>query len=97
VAVGYSGRRIRSTDLGLTWTDDQTLENNGGDDPDLFRAVPFGNDVFVAAGWKIFTSPDGKTWQEHTSNAASQWLAVSGSPQGLESASTRAHPGRADS
>ncbi len=72
VAVGYAGRRVRSTDLGVTWTDDQTL-GGGGDDVYLLRAVGFGNGVFVAAGYKILTSPNGKDWQEQT-NPQNQWL-----------------------
>jgi len=72
VAVGYAGRRVRSLDLGTTWTDDQTL-GGGGDDQYLLRAVTFGNGVFVAAGYKILTSPNGKDWQEQT-NPQNQWL-----------------------
>jgi hypothetical protein len=74
VAVGYAGRRVRSTDLGLTWTDDTTL-GGGGDDQYLLRAVTFGKGVFVATGWKILTSPDGRagTWTDHTM-PSQQWL-----------------------
>jgi hypothetical protein len=72
VAVGYAGRRVRSLDLGKTWVDDQTL-GGGGDDEFLLRAVEWGNGVFVAAGWKIVTSPDGKTWTERK-NPQNQWL-----------------------
>lgn len=72
VAVGYAGRRIRSSDLGVTWTDDQSL-GGGGDDEFLLRAVGFGAGVFVAVGWKILSSPDGKVWTEHAS-PQNQWL-----------------------
>ncbi len=72
VAVGYAGRRIRSLDLGVTWTDDQML-GGGGDDEFLLRAVGFGKGVFVALGWKVLSSPDGKTWTEHA-NPQHQWL-----------------------
>lgn len=74
VAVGYAGRRIRSTDLGLTWTDDQSL-GGGGDDTNLLRAVAFGDGMFVAVGWKIFSSPDGRlqNWTERTMEGQ-QWL-----------------------
>jgi hypothetical protein len=72
VAVGYAGRRIRSRDLGKTWTDDQKL-GGGGDDEFLLRAVGFGRGLFVAVGWKILTSPDGATWTER-SNPNRQWL-----------------------
>jgi hypothetical protein len=72
VAVGYAGRRVRSLDAGMTWTDEQTL-GGGGDDEFLLRAVGFGKGVFVALGWKILSSPDGKTWTEHP-NPQHQWL-----------------------
>ena len=72
VAVGYAGRRIRSLDLGVTWTDDQML-GGGGDDEFLLRAVGFGKGLFVALGWKVLSSPDGKTWTEQT-NPQHQWL-----------------------
>jgi len=74
VAVGYAGRRVRSTDLGLTWTDDVSL-GGGGDDQFLLRAVTFGKGLFVATGWKILTSPDGRsgTWTERTISGQ-QWL-----------------------
>ena len=72
VAVGYAGRRIRSTDLGKTWTDDQRL-GGGGDDQFLLRGIGYGAGRFVAAGWKILSSPDGKTWTEHK-NPNNQWL-----------------------
>ncbi len=72
VAVGYSGRRIRSHD-GIEWTDDVT-SGGGGDDEHLLRAVTFSQGMFIAAGWKIWTSPDGSSasWQEQT--APSNWL-----------------------
>ncbi len=74
VAVGYAGRRVRSVDLGLTWTDDTSL-GGGGDDENLLRAVAFGHDVFVAVGWKILTSADGRsgTWTDRTLTGQ-QWL-----------------------
>jgi hypothetical protein len=62
VAVGYGGRRMRSTDDGQSWTDDQSLEANGGDDQELLRTVAFGQGMFLAAGWQTLSSPDGKTW-----------------------------------
>ena len=74
VMVGYGGRRIRSTDLGLTWTDDQRLIPMGGDDQYLLRGVGYGNGLFVATGFKILTSPDGVTWTERA-NPQQQWLA----------------------
>jgi len=77
VAVGYAGRRVRSTDLGLTWTDEEFLDpaKAGGDDVYLLRAVTYAKGVFVAVGWKIMTSKDGRkgTWTEHTI-PGQQWL-----------------------
>jgi len=54
VAVGYAGRHLRSTDLGLTWTDEEYLDpqRRGRDDEYLLRAVTFAKGKFVAAGWK---------------------------------------------
>src|SRR5450432_3780563 len=37
VAVGYGARTIRSTDYGVSWTDDAQLEANGGDDKVALR------------------------------------------------------------
>lgn len=74
VAVGTGGRRIRSTDYGVTWTDDVALETNGGDDMDALRAVVWGNGQFVAIGYHTITSPDGKTWTDHGVNAIQQWI-----------------------
>jgi hypothetical protein len=72
VAVGYAGRRIRSRDRGVTWEDDQIL-GGGGDDEFLLRAASWARGVFVVAGWKILTSPDGATWTEQK-NPNRQWL-----------------------
>jgi hypothetical protein len=72
VAVGYGGVRVRSLDLGKTWIDSQRL-GGGGDDNFLLRAVAFGDGVFTAVGWQLYTSPDGKTWTMRT-KAADQWM-----------------------
>lgn len=72
VAVGYGGRRLRSTDDGQTWTDDQQLVDAGGDDTFLLRSVGFGGGQFVAVGWRIMTSPDGQRWTDV--RVMSQWL-----------------------
>jgi len=74
VAVGLGGRRIRSTNDGVSWTDDVQLEANGGDDKDLLRTVIWGNGQFVALGYHTITSPDGKTWTDHGLNAIDQWI-----------------------
>jgi hypothetical protein len=72
VAVGYGGVRVRSLDLGKTWIDAQRL-GGGGDDNFLLRTVAFGDGLFVALGWQLYTSPDGKTWTMRT-KAAGQWM-----------------------
>ena len=75
VAVGYGGRRVRSTDDGLTWTDDVSLDPAGGDDLTLLRTIAWGNGLFVAAGWRIMTSPDGVTWKDTPPDAFKQnWI-----------------------
>jgi hypothetical protein len=61
VAVGYRASRLISRDLGLTWTETGTLTGDG-DDGNLLRGAAFGNGLFVAVGWSLFTSPDGATW-----------------------------------
>ncbi len=71
VAVGYGGRRLRTAD-GVTWTDDIAWAPNGGDDPDLLRAVGFGNGGFVAVGYRIATSPNGSVWTD--AGTMGQWL-----------------------
>ncbi len=45
----------------------------GGDDRCLLRDVAFENGLFVAVGWKIFTSEDGRDWQERTLEGQ-QWM-----------------------
>lgn len=72
VAVGYGGVRVRSLDLGKTWIDSQRL-GGGGDDNYLLRAIAFGKGLFVALGWQLHTSPDGKTWTMRT-KMAGQWM-----------------------
>ena len=74
VAVGYGGRRLRSTD-GVTWEIAAEWAVNGGDNRDNLISVAFGNGTFVAVGGgvtdkngpggRILTSPDGAKWTEH--------------------------------
>jgi hypothetical protein len=73
VAVGYGGRTVRSIDDGATWTDDQSLEAMGGDDKYLLRTVLYGNNEFVALGWRVMKSPDGKTWDDR-GETIGQWI-----------------------
>jgi hypothetical protein len=73
VAVGYGGRRLRSTD-GIHWDMTAEWDARGGDNRDNLISVAFGNGTFVAVGGgvtdkngpggRILTSPDGKTWTE---------------------------------
>ena len=72
VAVGYGGVRVRSIDLGKTWIDSQRL-GGGGDDNYLLRTIAFGKGLFVALGWQLHTSPDGKTWTMRAKDAG-QWM-----------------------
>jgi hypothetical protein len=74
VAVGYGGRRTRSIDDGRTWTDDQQLVPNGGDDNMLLRTITWGNGQFVALGYRSMTSPNGQTWVDHGVTSLNQWM-----------------------
>lgn len=85
VAVGYQGSRLVSRDLGLTWTESATLMGKG-DDRNLLRAAAFANGVFVAAGWNLFTSADGKSWTPRD-NPTGEW--VGGLDYGVPSGTTR--------
>jgi hypothetical protein len=74
VAVGYGGRRLRSTD-GVNWDIVAEWTEKGGDDRNNLISVAFGNGIFVAVGGgvtdkngpggRILTSVDGKDWREH--------------------------------
>lgn len=72
VAVGYSGVRYLSTDNGKTWGNKVT-SGGSGDDGNLLRTVTYAKGVFVALGWKIWTSPDGIAWTERN-NPGKQWF-----------------------
>ncbi len=73
VAVGYGGRRLRSTD-GVNWQIAADWKTNGGDDRDNLISVAYGHGTFVAVGGgvtdkngpggRILTSADGTDWQE---------------------------------
>ena len=65
IAVGYGGIRIVSRDQGLTWGDRASEVTDGGDDEHLLRAVAYGNGLWIATGWKYWTSPDGIHWDDH--------------------------------
>ena len=66
VAVGNSGDRVITSADGITWT-----ARSAAGDNDAWRAVTYGNGLFVAVGDtggtdKIMTSPDGVTWTTRT-------------------------------
>jgi len=82
VAVGYGGRRLRSTDLGLTWDSLVEDDANGGDDDNLLRAAVYAHGLFIAAGWRIHTSPDGVHWTERTVDGQ-QWCGGLASGNGI--------------
>lgn len=76
VAVGYGGRRVRSTDNGSTWQNDQSDVPNGGDDQYLMRDVGWGGGQWLTAGGfngNIKTSPNGATWTTQTTTVG-QWF-----------------------
>ncbi|MET0286352.1 MAG: hypothetical protein ABW352_17865 [Polyangiales bacterium] len=72
VAVGYRASRLISRDLGLTWTETGELKGDG-DDNNLLRGAAYGNGLFVAVGWNLFTSPDGATWTARDKKV-SEWI-----------------------
>lgn len=65
ITVGYGGIRIVSRDQGLTWGDRASEVANGGDDEVLLRAVTYGKGLWIATGWKYWTSPNGVDWTDH--------------------------------
>ncbi|SVE19137.1 uncharacterized protein METZ01_LOCUS471991, partial [marine metagenome] len=73
VAVGQSGKIIRSTDNGATWNN-STSGFSGG----YLYGVTFGNNTFVAvgSGGTILTSPDGITWTTRTSGTSNNLYGV---------------------
>ena len=70
VAVGYHGRRLRSIDEGATWIDDVIGEEDN--DNWLLRGIGSGGGRFVAVGYRVMTSNDGKTWD--IGEPAGQWF-----------------------
>lgn len=65
ITVGYGGLRVVSRDQGLTWGDRAFEVANGGDDEVLLRAVTYGKGLWIATGWKYWTSPNGVAWTDH--------------------------------
>ena len=83
VAVGYQGRTIRSIDDGSSWTDDTHLEVDASSDLQLLRTVVWANGQFMAYGWRVMTSLDGKAWQDFGANPIDQWVGSVVYAQGL--------------
>lgn len=65
VGVGYGGIRVVSRDGGKTWGARASFAADGGDDENLLRAVVYGKGQWLATGWKLVTSEDGKAWTDH--------------------------------
>jgi hypothetical protein len=65
VAVGYGGIRVVSTDGGKSWGARASFSVNGGDDENLLRAVTYGKGKWLATGWKLVSSDDGRNWTDH--------------------------------
>jgi len=64
MGVGYGGVRIVSRDGGKTWGDRVIIPGAKGDDEGLLRAVAYGKGMWIATGWKYFTSTDGINWTD---------------------------------
>ncbi|HKQ67696.1 MAG TPA: hypothetical protein VJT73_00080 [Polyangiaceae bacterium] len=62
IGVGYGGIRLVSTDQGATWHHRASFAADGGDDENLLRAVVYGRGLWIATGWKLVTSTDGREW-----------------------------------
>ncbi|MES1164825.1 MAG: hypothetical protein ABUR63_03635, partial [Verrucomicrobiota bacterium] len=73
VGVGYGGRRVRSVDDGMTWIDDTAITAAGGDDANLLRTVGWGGGQFVALGFRVITSPNGRDWHDYGATIG-QWI-----------------------
>lgn len=65
IGVGYGGIRVVSRDGGKTWGDRKSFAADGGDDENLLRAVVYGKGMWIATGWKLVTSSDGREWTDH--------------------------------
>jgi hypothetical protein len=65
IGVGYGGIRVVSRDGGKTWGDRKSFAVDGGDDENLLRAVVYGKGMWIAMGWKLVTSSDGRDWTDH--------------------------------
>ena len=62
MAVGYSGKIVRSTDNGTNWDNATSPTGN------FLEGVTFGNNTFVAVGGNIVRSTDnGSSWDNATS------------------------------
>lgn len=69
IAAGYGAIRLVSFDEGKTWVNRVVNDERGGDDDNLIRAINYVDGRWVAVGWKIFLSEDGKKWREKSVSA----------------------------
>jgi hypothetical protein len=77
IAVGGNGLRVRSTDLGATWTNDQGFQTFG------YFAAAAGNGIAVGVGYDqgvavITTTTDGTVWTERRHSGASLYTVAYG-------------------
>lgn len=75
VIAGYQRGRAYSLDLGLTWhlAEPGLMGPPNSDDDYVLSGVSYGKGLFVAVGWEIWTSPDGRMWKQRQ-NPGTQWL-----------------------
>lgn len=64
MGAGYGGIRTISFDDGLTWKTLAIANRRNADDENLIRGVGYVGGVWIAVGWKVFRSVDGRQWTE---------------------------------
>ncbi len=73
VAVGWSGLRIASRDLGKTWIGRTVTTTAINSEYELLRGVTYGEGLFVAVGIDRYHSADGVNWSKGNSTTKA-WL-----------------------
>jgi len=73
VAVGWSGLRIASRDLGKVWIGRTVTTTAINSEYELLRGVAFGEGLFVAVGIDRYYSADGINWKKGNS-VTKAWL-----------------------